>query len=70
MDPKTLDSIGVNQSNRNGWILCPSKTFPGKYYYFNVLSGEAAWCLSDNEVSKDFLEYRNTNLQKILRLDL
>ncbi|KAG7295529.1 hypothetical protein JYU34_021740 [Plutella xylostella] len=52
MDPKTLDSIGVNQSNRNGWILCPSKTFPGKYYYFNVLSGEAAWCLSDNEKLK------------------
>uniref|UniRef100_A0A2A4JXQ4 WW domain-containing protein n=1 Tax=Heliothis virescens TaxID=7102 RepID=A0A2A4JXQ4_HELVI len=36
-------NIGLN----NGWILCPSKSFPGKFYYFNVLNGEAAWSLSE-----------------------
>ncbi|CAB3257511.1 unnamed protein product [Arctia plantaginis] len=33
----------------NGWILCPSKTFSGKFYYFNVASGEAVWTLDSNE---------------------
>lgn len=34
----------------NGWILCPSKSFPGKFYYFNVLNGETAWSLNQVEV--------------------
>ncbi|RVE54418.1 hypothetical protein evm_000903 [Chilo suppressalis] len=40
----------MNQNKKNnGWILCPSKTYPGKFYYFNVLNGEAAWSLdADN----------------------
>ncbi|KAL0809290.1 hypothetical protein ABMA28_011506 [Loxostege sticticalis] len=38
----------LNKKN-NGWILCPSKTFPGKFYYFNVVNGEAAWSLNDIE---------------------
>lgn len=45
-------------TNNHGWTLCPSKRFPGKFYYFNVLNGEAAWSLTDNEVS-------NHNLLKI-----
>ncbi|XP_028031738.1 uncharacterized protein LOC114244200 isoform X2 [Bombyx mandarina] len=36
-------------TNNHGWTLCPSKRFPGKFYYFNVLNGEAAWSLTDNE---------------------
>ncbi|KAG6443833.1 hypothetical protein O3G_MSEX003054 [Manduca sexta] len=34
----------------NGWVLCPSKSLPGKYYYFNVVSGEAVWSLPDAKV--------------------
>lgn len=46
----------------NGWILCPSKTFPGKFYYFNVASGEAVWTLNSNEVSKFFNIYQMKRL--------
>lgn len=37
---------------KGGWILCPSKTFPGEFYYFNVRNGETAWSLGDAEVCK------------------
>lgn len=33
------------------WILCPSKSVPGKFYYFNVATGEAVWGLDDTDVS-------------------
>lgn len=39
------------KNNNNGWILCPSKSFPGKFYYFNMVSGEAVWSLNELEVS-------------------
>lgn len=41
----------INSSMNSGWILCPSKTFPGKFYYFNVINGEAAWSIDDAEVN-------------------
>ncbi|XP_060808839.1 uncharacterized protein LOC106140458 [Amyelois transitella] len=41
--------MSSNKKDNNGWILCPSKRFPGKFYYFNVLNGEAAWSLNDAE---------------------
>ncbi|XP_075988591.1 uncharacterized protein LOC142984724 [Anticarsia gemmatalis] len=48
----------------NGWILCPSKSFPGKFYYFNGQTGEAVWSLTDNE--KNALKKDNRgNIQKI-----
>lgn len=34
----------------NNWILCPSKSIPGKFYYFNVATGEAVWGLDDAQV--------------------
>ncbi|KAL4711268.1 hypothetical protein ACJJTC_019109 [Scirpophaga incertulas] len=47
----------MNQSKiNNGWILCPSKSFPGKFYYFNVITGDTAWSLNEvekNSLSKD-----------------
>lgn len=39
-----------NVEINNGWILCPSKSFPGKFYYFNVVNGEAAWSLNQPAV--------------------
>ncbi|PZC71322.1 hypothetical protein B5X24_HaOG213617 [Helicoverpa armigera] len=48
----------------NGWILCPSKSFPGKFYYFNVLNGEAAWSLSEPE-KKGFVKKIAPQVQKI-----
>ncbi|XP_045777203.1 uncharacterized protein LOC123875431 isoform X2 [Maniola jurtina] len=29
--------------NHSAWVLCPSKKFPGRYYYFNTQTGENAW---------------------------
>ncbi|XP_047038909.1 putative uncharacterized protein DDB_G0282133 [Helicoverpa zea] len=49
----------------NGWILCPSKSFPGKFYYFNVLNGEAAWSLSEPE-KKGFVKQIAPQVQKIV----
>lgn len=34
----------------NGWLLCESKTFPGKFYYFNVRNGDAVWTFNDGDV--------------------
>lgn len=34
----------------NSWIVCQSKSHPGHVYYFNSLTGEAVWNLSDPEV--------------------
>ncbi|XP_023954916.2 beclin-1-like protein A [Bicyclus anynana] len=31
------------EPNSCGWILCASKRFPGKMYYFNIRNGEKAW---------------------------
>ncbi|XP_049883669.1 uncharacterized protein LOC126379107 [Pectinophora gossypiella] len=41
--------MNPNKRDYNGWILCPSTRFPGKFYYFNVVTGEAAWSLSNVE---------------------
>lgn len=43
---QTVTSVG-----NSAWIICRSKSHPGRIYYFNTLSGEAAWNLSDQEVS-------------------
>nr|XP_032525598.1 uncharacterized protein LOC116776504 [Danaus plexippus plexippus] len=37
------------KTDNSGWILCPSKSHPGKFYYFNIHNGESAWSLYDNE---------------------
>ncbi|XP_026322576.1 uncharacterized protein LOC113232153 [Hyposmocoma kahamanoa] len=41
----------MNMSKRdcNGWVLCPSQRLPGKFYFFNTLSGEAVWSLNELE---------------------
>ncbi|CAH2240508.1 jg1533, partial [Pararge aegeria aegeria] len=31
----------------SAWVLCPSKKFPGKFYYFNTQNGEKAWSWTD-----------------------
>ncbi|XP_047040957.1 uncharacterized protein LOC124645219 [Helicoverpa zea] len=36
----------------NSWIVCKSKRHQGHVYYFNSLTGEAAWNLSDAEIEK------------------
>ena len=39
-----------NSKKNTNWILCPSKSIPGKFYYFNVVTGEAVWG-DDTDVS-------------------
>lgn len=34
----------------NSWVLRRSKTYSGRVYYFNTLTGEAVWNLSEAEV--------------------
>ncbi|XP_053622137.1 uncharacterized protein LOC128681879 isoform X2 [Plodia interpunctella] len=41
--------MNPNKKDNSGWILCPSKSFPGKFYYFNVLNGATAWSLNDTD---------------------
>ncbi|CAG4949593.1 unnamed protein product [Parnassius apollo] len=55
------------KKNNNGWILCPSKSFPGKFYYFNVNNGEAAWSLTelDKQTLKDIAVPKVTNKSNI-----
>ncbi|CAK1579329.1 unnamed protein product [Parnassius mnemosyne] len=36
----------------NSWVVCRSKSHPGRIYYFNTLTGEAAWNLSEAEIEK------------------
>ncbi|CAH0712928.1 unnamed protein product, partial [Brenthis ino] len=43
-----MDSCKKTNSN---WILCPSKSIPGKFYYFNVVTGEAVWGLDDEQTN-------------------
>ncbi|XP_043268123.1 dentin sialophosphoprotein-like [Venturia canescens] len=41
-DECAVPTFGCPMAN-NGWVQCPSKTFPGKYYYFNVDSRCRTW---------------------------
>ncbi|CAG9579808.1 unnamed protein product [Danaus chrysippus] len=36
----------------SAWIVCPSKSYPGEDYYFNTLTGQSVWDLSEPEVKK------------------
>ncbi|CAG4945438.1 unnamed protein product [Colias eurytheme] len=45
-DSNIVTSVG------NSWIICRSKSYPGRVYYFNTVSGEAAWNLSDAEAER------------------
>ncbi|XP_038217389.1 uncharacterized protein LOC119836196 [Zerene cesonia] len=36
----------------SSWIVCRSKSQPGRIYYFNTVTGEAAWNLSDAEAER------------------
>uniref|UniRef100_A0A2A4JUY5 Uncharacterized protein n=1 Tax=Heliothis virescens TaxID=7102 RepID=A0A2A4JUY5_HELVI len=47
----------------NSWIVCKSKSHPGHVYYFNSLTGEAAWNLSDAEIEK--AKHHTKNLECI-----
>ncbi|XP_049693295.2 uncharacterized protein LOC110380434 [Helicoverpa armigera] len=47
----------------NSWIVCKSKSHSGHVYYFNSLTGEAAWNLSDAEIEK--AKYQTKRLQSI-----
>lgn len=49
--------MNMNKRDRNGWVLCPSQRFPGKFYFFNTLSGEAVWSLNELEVSWNILRH-------------
>ncbi|XP_047531828.1 uncharacterized protein LOC125067331 isoform X2 [Vanessa atalanta] len=42
----------VVQAVGNSWIICRSKSYAGRIYYFNTLTGEAAWNLSESEIEK------------------
>ncbi|XP_022824207.1 uncharacterized protein LOC111354825 [Spodoptera litura] len=37
--------------SNNGWLLCESKSFPGKLYYFNVRNGDAVWTSNDSDTT-------------------
>ncbi|XP_059053498.1 uncharacterized protein LOC131847845 isoform X2 [Achroia grisella] len=50
-DPKNSNNSVVT-SIGNSWVLCRSKSYSGRIYYFNTLTGEAAWNLSNAEVEK------------------
>ncbi|XP_026759953.2 uncharacterized protein LOC113519095 [Galleria mellonella] len=50
-DPKISNQIVVT-SVGNSWVVCRSKSYSGRTYYFNTLTGEAVWNLSDAEVEK------------------
>ncbi|CAH2101905.1 unnamed protein product [Euphydryas editha] len=41
--------MNINKQNSCDWVLNPSKRFPGKYYYFNVVTGETVWSLNGAE---------------------
>lgn len=41
----------IVKSVGDSWILCRSKTYSGRIYYFNTLSGKAVWNLSEPEVN-------------------
>ncbi|XP_045496680.1 uncharacterized protein LOC123695036 [Colias croceus] len=45
-DSNIVTSVG------NSWIICRSKSYPGRVYYFNTVTGEAAWNLSDAEAER------------------
>ncbi|XP_063545446.1 uncharacterized protein LOC134753495 [Cydia strobilella] len=50
MNPnKKVQNSKINQAIESPWLLCPSKSFPGKFYYFNGSTGETAWSLSDTD---------------------
>ncbi|XP_061727943.1 LOW QUALITY PROTEIN: uncharacterized protein LOC133533041 [Cydia pomonella] len=50
MNPnKKIQNTKNNQAQASPWLLCPSKSFPGKFYYFNGSTGETAWSLSDTD---------------------
>ncbi|CAH0601993.1 unnamed protein product [Chrysodeixis includens] len=53
--------MNINKKNEaeSGWLLCPSKKNPGKFYYFNVVTGESVWtCDADNPAANE------SNVQK------
>ncbi|XP_059056669.1 uncharacterized protein LOC131850461 [Achroia grisella] len=57
--------MNTNKKDNNGWILCPSKSFPGKFYYFNVTNGDTAWSLNDADkktVTNERREYSTENM--------
>ncbi|XP_047542643.1 protein PFC0760c-like isoform X2 [Vanessa atalanta] len=47
MEPNA--KMNINKKGDSDWILCPSKSIPGKYYYFNVRTGEAVWSVTETE---------------------
>ncbi|XP_046975707.1 uncharacterized protein LOC124541842 [Vanessa cardui] len=51
--------MNTNKKNSD-WILCPSKSNPGKYYYFNVRTGEAVWSVTETE-TKDTNNSKDIN---------
>lgn len=51
-----MTSTEVVTSVGNSWIICRSKTYAGRIYYFNTMTGEAAWNLSEIEVILNFNE--------------
>ncbi|XP_028172099.1 uncharacterized protein LOC114361268 [Ostrinia furnacalis] len=46
------DNVETVTAVGNSWIVCRSKSHGGRIYYFNTLTGEAAWNLSDQEIEK------------------
>lgn len=50
----------MNKSNLpKNWIVCSSKSYPDKVYYFNTVTNKTSWELpvaeNQNEVSKNHL---------------
>ncbi|XP_050358422.1 uncharacterized protein LOC126778795 [Nymphalis io] len=47
--------MNINRKDNGDWIFCPSKSIPGKFYHFNMRTGEAVWCQieTENKVPKN-----------------
>ncbi|XP_075976474.1 uncharacterized protein LOC142976790 [Anticarsia gemmatalis] len=51
-EDKYSNSRQVVTSVGKSWIMTHSKSHPGHVYYFNTLTGEAVWNLSNSEIEK------------------
>ncbi|CAK1544020.1 unnamed protein product [Leptosia nina] len=49
---KAIETLNSVSSYGNAWIVCRSKSYAGRVYYFNTVNGQAVWNLSEPEIAK------------------
>ncbi|KAM3967124.1 uncharacterized protein ACR2FA_011976 [Aphomia sociella] len=62
-EPSNTNSIVTSVGN--SWVLCRSKTYSGRIYYFNTETGQAAWNLSKTEIEKAKKRTKNLKNQPL-----